>query len=87
MAKTTKLKENGSYEVPEDTTICITAREKVNIYLTDDEDGLNIKVYPIDETSDVPVADTYLNYDDPLLKSSDDIDGERDNEAAVAGSE
>ena len=87
MAKTNKLKDTVTYELPEDATVCISCRGKADIFITDDETGVWVKAYPADGGSETPVADTYLTYDDPLLKSSDDIDGERDNEAAVAGSD
>ena len=72
MAKPTKLKENGIYELIEDTTICITARDKVNLYITEDENGVSIRMYPVDEDSDTPLADTYLSYHDEALKGEKD---------------
>ena len=83
MAKKNELKEDVTYTMKDDTTVAVRVKDTVTVYIGDTPDGVVVRVYGGEEDS-VMVADTYANYDDPLLKTSDDIDGERDNELQLS---
>ena len=83
MAKKNELKEDLTYTMKGDTTVAVRVKDRVTVHIGDTPDGVVVRLYGGEEDSNM-VADTYVSYEDPQLRTSDDIDGERDNEAQLS---